>query len=213
MEQYQPRFKYFHDISKLALEDLKADFQKLPFSTVYAIEDPKDSLIFNSLVTECIDRHAPIKRIKCTRPPAPWLKSLDIQQLISERNRKRYLAHLTQKTSVWTAYRAVRNKLKHAIRTTKKKFLTSALSDKRTRNIWHFIHRILKPKNQTITVNMDDLNEHFITTANRLLKSEHLEPQDILKTLELYQVKLQKPTSIYNTSHMNKLKKNSKIFV
>ena len=147
MEQYQPRFKYIRDISKLVLEDLKADFQKLPFSTVYAMEDPEDKLdIFNSLVTECIDRHAPIKRIKCTRPPAPWLKSLDIQQLISERNRKRYLAHLTQKTSVWTAYRAVRNKLKHAIRTIKKKFLTSALSDKRTRNIWHFIHRILKPK-------------------------------------------------------------------
>ena len=84
----------------------------------------------------------------------------------------------------WAAYRAVRNKLKHAIQTTKKKFLTSALSDKRPRSIWRFIHRILKPKNQTITVNVDDLNKHFITTANRLLKSEHLEPQDILKTLE-----------------------------
>ena len=103
MERYQPRFKYIRDNSKLVLEDFKADFQKLPFSTVYAMEDPEDKLdIFNSLVTECIDRHAPIKRIKCTRPPAPWLKSLDIQQLISERNRKRYLAYLTQKTSDWT---------------------------------------------------------------------------------------------------------------
>ena len=130
------------------------------------------------------DRHAPIKRIKCNRPPAPWLKRLDIQQLISGRNHKQYLAHLTQKTFDWTAYRAVQNKLKHAIRTTNKKFLTLALSDKRPRNIWHFIHRILKPKNQTITANADDLNKHFITTASRLLKSEHLEPQDILKTLE-----------------------------
>ena len=64
------------------------------------MEDSKDKLdIFNNVLTECIDRHAPIKRIKCTRPPAPWLKSLNIQQLISERNRKRYLAHLTQKIS------------------------------------------------------------------------------------------------------------------
>ena len=46
------------------------------------------------------------------------------------------------------------------------------------------MQRILKPKNQTITVYVDDLNKHFITTANRLLKSEHLEPQDILETLE-----------------------------
>ena len=74
--------------------------------------------------------------------------------------------------------------MKHAIRTTKKKFLSSALSDKRPKNIWRFIPRTLKPENQTITVNVEDLNKHFITTANRLLKSEHLEPQDILKTLE-----------------------------
>ena len=74
--------------------------------------------------------------------------------------------------------------MKHAIRTTKKKFLTSALSDKRPKSIWCFIPRILKPKNQTITVNVDDLNKHFITTANRLLKLELLEPQDVLKTLK-----------------------------
>ena len=74
--------------------------------------------------------------------------------------------------------------MKHAIRATKKKFLTSALSDKRPRSICRFIHLILRPKNQTITVNVDDLNKYFITTANHLLKSEHLEPQDILKALE-----------------------------
>ena len=149
-----------------------------------AVEDPEEKLdIFNNLVTEFIGRHVPIKQIKCTRPPDPWLKSLDIQQLISECNCKRYLAHLTQKTSDWTAYRAVRNKLKHAIRATKKKFSTSALSEKRPRNIWCFIHPILKPKNQTITVNNDDLNKHFIA-INPLLKSEHLESQNILKTLE-----------------------------
>ena len=81
MERYQSRFKYIRDNSKLILEDFKAVFQELTFSTVYAMEDPEDNLdIFNSLVTECIDRHAPIKRIKCTRPPAPWLKSLNVKK-------------------------------------------------------------------------------------------------------------------------------------
>ena len=85
-ERYQPRFKYIRDNSNLILEDFKAEFQKLQFSTVSAMEDQEDKLdIFNTLVTECIDQHAHLKRIKCTRPPAPWLKSLDIQQLNSER--------------------------------------------------------------------------------------------------------------------------------
>ena len=50
------------DNSKLILEDSKAVFQKLTFSTVYAMEDPEDKLdIFNNLVTECIHRNAPLK--------------------------------------------------------------------------------------------------------------------------------------------------------
>ena len=44
MERYQPRFIYIRDNSKLVLDDVKADFQKLPFSTVYAMEDPEDNL-------------------------------------------------------------------------------------------------------------------------------------------------------------------------
>ena len=86
IERYQPRFKYIRDNSKLILEDFKADFQKLQFSTVSAMEDQEDKLdIFKTLITECIDRHAHLKRIKCTRPPASWLKRLDIQQIKSER--------------------------------------------------------------------------------------------------------------------------------
>ena len=44
MERYQPRFIYIRDNSKLVLDDVKADFQKLPFSTVYVMEDPEDKL-------------------------------------------------------------------------------------------------------------------------------------------------------------------------
>ena len=62
IERYQPRFKYIRGNSKLILEDFKADFQKLPFSTLYVVEDSEDKLdIFNTLVTKCIDRHAPLK--------------------------------------------------------------------------------------------------------------------------------------------------------
>ena len=56
IERYQLRLKYIRGNSKLILEDVKADFQKLPFSTVYVVEDSEDKLdIFNTLVTKCID--------------------------------------------------------------------------------------------------------------------------------------------------------------
>ena len=47
IERYQPRFKYIRDNSKHALENFKADFQKLPFTTAYVLEDPEDKLDYN----------------------------------------------------------------------------------------------------------------------------------------------------------------------
>ena len=102
--------------------------------------------------------------------------------------------------------------MKYAIRTTKK-FLTSALSHKRPRSIWRFIHRILTPKNLTITVNVDNINKHFITAANRLLKSEHLEPQDILKTLESLPDQTSKANFNLQYVTYEKVEKELKMFV
>lgn len=50
----------------------------------------------NRLMTECIDRHAPLKRTKITRPPAPWLKHLDVMSYQQRRDKLRYTAHRTK---------------------------------------------------------------------------------------------------------------------
>ena len=36
----------------------------------------------NSLVTECLDRYAPLKKVKATRLPAPWMVSDEIRELL-----------------------------------------------------------------------------------------------------------------------------------
>ena len=47
-------------------------FSTLPFSTVSSFDNPDDQLAMqNKLILDCIDRHAPLKRTKFTRPPAP----------------------------------------------------------------------------------------------------------------------------------------------
>ena len=48
----------------------------------FAFDKPNDKIaIFNCLVTECLDRHAPLKRIKMTQPPVPWLNDQSIGSL------------------------------------------------------------------------------------------------------------------------------------
>ena len=64
------------------IKEYYADFSTLPFSTVYYFENPDDQLaMLNKLILDCIDRHAPLKRKKITRPPPPWMKQLEIIEL------------------------------------------------------------------------------------------------------------------------------------
>ena len=70
------------------------DLRTLPFSTICSFDNPEDQLaMLNKLILDCIDRHSLLKRIKFTRPPAPWMKQLDIIELQKRRNKHRFLAH------------------------------------------------------------------------------------------------------------------------
>ena len=90
------RYKIIREEKNVDMAAYYTDVSSLPFSAVYAFSDPEDMLeSFNTLIQDCIDRHAPIKRIKVTRPPCPWLKTGDKQALQIQRNKLRFEAHKT----------------------------------------------------------------------------------------------------------------------
>ena len=61
---------------------------------MYAFEDPDDQVsALNTMVLECLDRHAPLRRTKLTRPPAPWLHEPNIISLQKKYKIKRREAH------------------------------------------------------------------------------------------------------------------------
>ena len=85
--RFIPKYKFIRDERNLDMEAFAKDFEALPLSLVYYTADPEAQVdMLSSLITECIDRHAPLRRTKVTRPPAPWMKELDIQQLQRERH-------------------------------------------------------------------------------------------------------------------------------
>ena len=137
-----PRFESCHKF----IQDTKSldellfidDFSKLPLSVTSFSDDPDEQLdSLNLLFTECLERHAPLQKVKVTRHPAPWMKTPHIEDLQQERNTLRHVAHLPNAhSSTWNSLHLIRNKLKQAIRSAHKSFIEKALSSNKSREIW-----------------------------------------------------------------------------
>ena len=151
-----PRYKYIRIEKNYQQAKYIEDVSSLPFSMIYGIEDPNKKLeIFNDLLSECINNHAPLKRVKVTRPPEPWLQNEAIRSLQSLRNDLRYEAHRSKSPDIWQKFRNVRNLLKRKIKDAKQEFINKALNSKTSKQIWQIIHRILSPCPDPIRFDVD----------------------------------------------------------
>ena len=78
-EHYEPGYKYVKNEKDLNMTDSIADFILPPTSIVFGFDDPNDQIaMLNKLITDCIADHVPIKKVKFTRPPAPWMKDPEL---------------------------------------------------------------------------------------------------------------------------------------
>ena len=132
VERFKPRYKFIRYMKNFDEQAFVADLEQAPFSLIYLSDDPDFQLdLLNSILVEHIDRHAPLRRVRITRPPAPWMKTEEIQLLQADRDKLRKAAHRTHTTAAWDAFRNVRNELKRAIRVAREQFVTKALSSKK----------------------------------------------------------------------------------
>ena len=138
--------------------------------------------MLNKLIFDCIDCHAPLKRTKFTRPPAPWMKQLDITELQKQRNKYRFLAHNIPSKENWTNFRNVRNMLKKKINGTKTAFYKNILTPKNSKEIWKIVHRIFHPSNKTLEADTNELNKYFNQTG-KCLTTTKPHSNDELKNL------------------------------
>ena len=166
-QNFQPRYKFVHDEKPFNLENYINDFSQLPLSTIYSFDDPDYQVeTLNNLITDCLSRQAPIKCTKLTRPPAPWMKVLDIINLEKKRNELRTAAHRTQTESDWELFRNTKNELKYKIESAKRTFSKKALASKNSKTIWRTIYRIIKPNHETCTTLPTSLDNYYSSLAN-----------------------------------------------
>ena len=95
-----------------------------PLAVIYYSDDPDEQLeTLNTLVSECLERDGPLRKVRVTRPPAPWMKDPLIKEFQKKRDSARFTDHQTSTDAAWHECRSVRNKLKSAIRTARKAFI------------------------------------------------------------------------------------------
>ena len=93
---------------------------------IYSTTDPDEQLhYFNVLFTECLERHAPLRLVRVIGPSSPWMKCDEILHLQHERDKLRKLAHSSNAEKDWDLFRAIRNKLKTAIRHSRSVFISN----------------------------------------------------------------------------------------
>ena len=97
-EKCEPRHKFIGNEKTHVMENYLTDFQQLPRNLVYSFDDPDDQVVMlNKLITNCINIHALLKRVKPTRPIAPLMHHQGIIELQKElaSQRETYRNHET----------------------------------------------------------------------------------------------------------------------
>ena len=78
--RFESRYKFIRDTKSLDEQLFIDDFSKLPLYVTSFSDDPDEQLdSLNLLFTECLERHAPPRKVKVTRPPAPWMETPHIE--------------------------------------------------------------------------------------------------------------------------------------
>ena len=112
--------KYLHDMSIA------------PWGNIEAVdEDDVDNkvTIFENIHKEIINKHAPFRTFRVTRPAAPWLTN-EIKELMDDRDRYKNKFNIDKQPGTEILYKDLRNRVSHAIRQAKLKSFSDKINTK-----------------------------------------------------------------------------------
>ena len=154
--------------------DFSNDVSLAPWSIVDVFDDVEDKLYaLDSLFTEILDRHAPIKTFKARCKPNPCVTD-NIRGLMKTRDDWRKKAKKTNDPLSWTAYRYFRQEVKREIRIAEQEFVAQQIqrNPNNTNNIWKAIRQCIPCKStsqrtysKSDKAVADEFNQFFVSVG------------------------------------------------
>ncbi|CAK1588724.1 unnamed protein product [Parnassius mnemosyne] len=168
---------------RLDVEKLCMDASKINWNSVVSASTVDEKIeALNEAILRLYDVHAPIKKVKLKRPPAPWM-TIGVRIAMRRRDRAFGKFRKDRCDENWTLYKVARNRCNQMIRNAKRRFILSNISSSSPANIWKFLGTLGIGKRQRCefqkTIGLDDINFHFVSNSpldhqTKRLTIEHL---------------------------------------
>lgn len=146
---------------------LRDDAANLDWSAVTDV-DAIDSKVevFNTLLTQLYDTHAPIRPVKFKHLPAPWLTD-EIKRLMEKKNAAKNKYKLKASDDNRLKYHKARNRCNTMCRDAQRRHIYNSVLNSNTAKTWKFLESLgvgKSSRNSSINTDIDLLNKHFSTS-------------------------------------------------
>lgn len=118
-----PFYKTYRDYSKFSYDSFREDMLKINWNTIYEFSNI-DAMVeyLNANLLMLFDIHAPVKTVRISKPPAPWLtENLRLMMRLRNRAFANYKKNKTEQR--WTEYKQLRNLVNMAVKSERKAYL------------------------------------------------------------------------------------------
>ncbi|KAJ4432609.1 hypothetical protein ANN_21232 [Periplaneta americana] len=214
-----PRVITYRDIKRIDDIELKEDAAQLPWHMIWTLRTVDEKVdLFNTLILQLYDKHAPLKTKRTRKTPAPWMTT-EIRSLMSERDLAYRKYTRNKNDEYFNLYKHLRNRTTQLIRNAKLKYSYKLIEPNTTPSeLWKNLKVIglgRASEQADIPIPLDRLNEHFVKdpTLNNTTKQDTVLPDsapptrdkfyftdvtpiDVMKAIRRIKTKAQGPDNI-----------------
>lgn len=163
----EPKFVEYRCFNNFNFNYFLEDMQELPWSNIIMEHNIDDKInIFNNLILALFNKHAPLKKVRVSKPKAPWLTP-DLKIFMKQRDLALQKFKQTHLEHDWIEYKRLRNFTLSVVRKEKKKYINSLCDEKNTRKLWSTLKDFnIRSNNNFYNIpqeisNPDEINNFF----------------------------------------------------
>lgn len=169
-----PVFKTYRDYGKFNYENFLFDLHSFNWDLIYSLENVDDMVEFwNTNITLLFDVHAPLKTVRITKSPAPWLTE-NLRLLMSLRDKAFAKFKRLKTDALWNEYKALRNLVNMNIKSEKRAYLQHKFQTN-LKEFWKTLRYLnINNKTEPSVMNFkdpDEFNNFFIHNVPQMIAS------------------------------------------